>query len=129
MRPPAHAQSKSSKASQEFQWLDPNYDNLALPSIVNIQSDDPPDDVLQGYDFPATPDDARQYAAHKMLAALEFVRMTFADMEASKRKGYYTECRKIVAEALPKRPHHSVAESCGTAMTPLKKAVRRRTGI
>lgn len=86
--------------SQEFQWLDPNYDNLALPSIVNIQSDDPPDDVLQGYDFSPTPEDARLYAAHKMLEALEFVRMTFADIDASKRKGYYTACPKVVAEAI-----------------------------
>jgi hypothetical protein len=85
---------------QEFQWLDPNYDNLALPSIVTIQSDDAQEDILQGYDFSATPEDARQYAAHKMLEALEFVRMTFADIEASKRKGYYTQCPKIVAEAI-----------------------------
>ena len=86
--------------SQEFQWLDPNYDNLALPSIVSIQSGDPPGDVLEGYDFSVTDDDARQYAAHKMLQALEFVRMTFADIEASKRKGYYSQCPKIVAEAI-----------------------------
>lgn len=35
-----------------------------------------------------------------MLEALEFVRMTFADIEASKRKGYFTQCSKIVAEAI-----------------------------
>ena len=86
--------------SQEFQWIDPQYDNMALPSIVSIQTDDAREDVLQGYDFAVTPADARQYAAYKMLQALEFVRMTFADMEASKRKGYYTQCPKIVAEAI-----------------------------
>jgi hypothetical protein len=86
--------------ADELQWLDPNYDNLALPSIVSIQIDDPPGDILEGYDFPVTPSDARQYAADKMLKALEFVRMTFADIEASKRKGYYAECPKIVAEAI-----------------------------
>jgi hypothetical protein len=37
-----------------------------------------------------------------LVAALEFVRMTFADMETSKRKGYYTECPKIVAAAIAK---------------------------
>lgn len=57
--------------SQEFQWLDPNYDNLALPSIVSIQTDDAREDVLLGYDFSVTPADARQYAANKLLAALE----------------------------------------------------------
>lgn len=56
--------------SQELPWLDPNYDNLALPSIVSIQSIEPPGDVLDGYDFPITPTDARQYAAPKLLAAL-----------------------------------------------------------
>ena len=41
--------------------------------------------------------------AHRdMLEALEFVAMTFADIEASKRKGYYTECPKIVADAIAK---------------------------
>lgn len=54
-----------------LQWLDPDYDNLALPSIVSMQSDDPPGDVLESHDFPVTPADARQYAANKLLAALE----------------------------------------------------------
>jgi pyrroloquinoline quinone (PQQ) biosynthesis protein C len=37
-----------------------------------------------------------------LIQALEFVSMTFADMEASERKGYLTECPKIVAAALAK---------------------------
>ena len=41
-------------------------------------------------------------AAPEMLEALEFVRMTFADMEASKRKGYDIECPKVVAAAIAK---------------------------
>ena len=57
--------------SAELQWLDTDYGNLALPSIVSLQCDDPPGDVLEGYDFPITSDDARQYAANKLLAALE----------------------------------------------------------
>jgi hypothetical protein len=56
--------------SAEFQWIDANYDNLALPSICSVQTDDPPGDVLEGYDFSATPSDARQYAADKLLSAL-----------------------------------------------------------
>jgi hypothetical protein len=55
----------------ELQWLDPNYDNLALPSICSLETDDPPGEVFQGYDFSVTPADARQYAAAKLLAALE----------------------------------------------------------
>jgi hypothetical protein len=86
--------------SAEFQWFDADYDNLALPSICNMQIDDPPGDVLEGYDFPVTPKDALQYAADKMLEALEFVSMTFADIEASKRKGYYIDYPKVVAEAV-----------------------------
>ena len=56
--------------SADFQWLDANYDNLALPSIVNIQIDDPPADILDGYDFAITPADARQYAAEELLTVL-----------------------------------------------------------
>jgi hypothetical protein len=85
---------------QDMDWCDPQYDNLALPSIVSLQDNDTNEDILDGYDFALTPSDARQYAADKMLQALEFVQMTFADIEASKRKGYYTECPKIVAAAI-----------------------------
>jgi hypothetical protein len=86
--------------SHELQWFDADYGNIALPSIVGMQLDDPPVDLLEGYDFPITPTDARQYAAGTMLAALEYVRMTFADPDASERKGYFTQCMKIVAEAI-----------------------------
>ena len=84
----------------EFHWLDPDYDNLALPSIVGVQSTETGQDVVEGYDFAVTAADARQYAAGKMLEALEFVAMTFADIEVSKRKGYFARCPKIVAEAI-----------------------------
>ena len=84
----------------DLQWTDAQYDNLALPSIVSLAAVDPLGDVLEGHDFSATPADARQYAADAMLQALEFVRMTFADIEASKRKGYFTECPEIVAKAI-----------------------------
>ena len=55
---------------------------------------------MEGFDFPITASDARDYASTKMLEALEFVRMTFADIEASKRKGYYARCPEIVDEAI-----------------------------
>ena len=55
----------------ELQWFDADNDNLALPSIVNMQTGDPPRDVLEGHDFPITVADARQYAANKLLAALK----------------------------------------------------------
>src|SRR6516165_543890 len=53
-------------------------------------------------------------AAPDMRAALEFVGMTFADIEASKRKGYYTECPKIVAAALAKAESGNSAEKEST---------------
>jgi hypothetical protein len=57
--------------AHQLRWLDPDYHNLALPSIVSMQSDDPPGDVLEGHDFSVTPADARRYAANKLLAALQ----------------------------------------------------------
>jgi hypothetical protein len=35
-----------------------------------------------------------------MLAALEYARMTLADIEVSKRKGYFVEAPKIIAAAI-----------------------------
>jgi hypothetical protein len=71
--------------SHELQWLDPHYDNLALPSIVSMQIDDPPGDVLEGYDFSITPSDARQYAAQKLLDALANL-MPVIESEIDQRK-------------------------------------------
>ena len=60
------------RAIEEFQhrgcdlhWLDPDYGNLALPSIVSVERDDPPGEVAVHHDFPITPADARQYARRK----------------------------------------------------------------
>ena len=96
---------------QDLEWGDAQYDNLALPSIVCMQDLGTNEDVLEGYDFPLTPADAHQYAADKMLEALEFVRMTFVDIEASKRKGYYTQCPKIVYTQCPKIVDEAIAEA------------------
>jgi hypothetical protein len=86
--------------NDELDWYDAQYDNIAQPSIVSIQDIETNGTVLEGFDFPITATDAREYASGKMLEALEFVRMTFADIEASKRKGYYARCPKIVDEAI-----------------------------
>ena len=86
--------------NDELDWYDAQYDNIAQPSIVSIQNNETNGTVLEGFDFPITATDAREYASGKMLEALEFVRMTFADIEASKRKGYYARCPKIVDEAI-----------------------------
>ena len=86
--------------NDELDWYDAQYDNIAQPSIVSIQDTETNGTVLEGFDFPITATDARGYASGKMLEALEFVRMTFADIEASKRKGYYARCPKIVDEAI-----------------------------
>ena len=84
----------------DLQWHDAQYDDLALPSIVSLETTDPLGEVLVCHDFSVTPVDARQFAADAMLQALKFVRMTFADIEASKRKGYFSECPQIVAKAI-----------------------------
>jgi hypothetical protein len=86
----------------------PQYDNLALPSIVSMQGNDTYEDVLEGYDFPITPPDARQYAADKMLEALEFVQMTFADIEASNARAITPSARKSSLKRLPKQPRSIV---------------------
>jgi hypothetical protein len=112
----------------ELQWVDPNYDNLALPSICCMQIRERygagafSGPVLEGYDFPITAADSRRYGAEKMLATLEFVRMTFSDLEAANAKVISRNARKSWRKPLPKRrlrkpPATAYGE---TAMTPLK---------
>jgi hypothetical protein len=55
----------------EFDWYDAQFDNIAQPSIVSIEDNETNDTVLEGFDFPATAADAREYAADKLLAALQ----------------------------------------------------------
>lgn len=57
--------------NDEIDWYDPQYDNIAQPSIVSIQDTETNDTVLEGFDFPITAADAREYTAEKLLAALE----------------------------------------------------------
>lgn len=55
----------------ELDWYDAQYDNIAQPSIVSIQDTETNGTVLEGFDFLITATDAREYAADKLLAALE----------------------------------------------------------
>jgi hypothetical protein len=57
--------------NDELDWYDAQYDNIAQPSIVSIEDVETKDIVLEGFDFPATTADAREYAAEKLLIALE----------------------------------------------------------
>jgi hypothetical protein len=57
--------------NDEMDWYDPQYDNIAQPSIVSIEDAETKDTVLEGFDFPITAADAREYAAEKLLAALQ----------------------------------------------------------
>ena len=57
--------------NDEMDWYDPQYDNIAQPSIVSMKDDETNKDVLEAYDFAITASDARDYAADKLLAALE----------------------------------------------------------
>src|ERR1700761_7154861 len=55
----------------ELDWYDAKYDNIAQPSIVSIQNNETNGPVLEGFDFPITATDAREYAADKLLDALK----------------------------------------------------------
>ena len=57
--------------NDEMHWYDPQYDNIAQPSIVSMQDDETNEDAIEAYDFAITASDARDYAADKLLAALE----------------------------------------------------------
>jgi hypothetical protein len=57
--------------NDELDWYDAQYDNIAQPSIVSIQDTETNGTVLEGFDFPITATDAREYAADKLLAALQ----------------------------------------------------------
>jgi hypothetical protein len=109
--------------AHELQWLDPDYGNLALPSIVSLQCEDPPEDVLEGYDFPTTPDDACQYAAHKLLAALQDLMPDIeSEIDQRQHSGNDEEwidlsrkvaaARSAIAEATAFKDHPSNGEAC-----------------
>jgi hypothetical protein len=88
---------------EDLQWTDAQYDNLALPSIVSLEATDPPGDVLEGHDVAATPADARQYAADKLLEALLNI-MPEIDREIDRRKDtgdddYWIALDRIAANA------------------------------
>jgi hypothetical protein len=57
--------------NDELDWYDAQYDNIAQPSIVSIQDTETNGTVLEGFDFPITASDAREYAADKLLTALQ----------------------------------------------------------
>jgi hypothetical protein len=57
--------------NDEMDWYDAQFDNIAQPSIVSIQDIETNETVLEGFDFPITAADAREYAADKLLAALQ----------------------------------------------------------
>ena len=51
--------------NDELDWYDAQYDNIAQPSIVSIQDTETNGTVLEGFDFPITATDAREYASAK----------------------------------------------------------------
>jgi hypothetical protein len=71
--------------NDELDWYDAQYDNIAQPSIVSIQDTETNGTVLEGFDFPITATDAREYAADKLLAALQNL-MPDIESEIDQRK-------------------------------------------
>jgi hypothetical protein len=59
------------KHGGEFGWTDEDYDNLALPSIVGLQDTETGKDFLEGHDFAASEEDARDLASRDLLASLK----------------------------------------------------------
>ena len=71
--------------NEELDWYDAQYDNIAQPSIVSIQDTETNGTVLEGFDFPITATDAREYAADKLLATLQNL-MPDIESEIDQRK-------------------------------------------
>ena len=71
--------------NDELDWYDAQYDNIAQPSIVSIEDAETKDTILEGFDFPATAADAREYASDKLLAALQNL-MPEIESEIDQRK-------------------------------------------
>lgn len=70
------------KAQDDIVFDDVDYDNMALPAIVSIQSDD--EDVAQGIDFALTEDDALDFNSRAMFNLLKELRGWIND-EAERR--------------------------------------------
>lgn len=73
---------KTDNGDDGLDWTDFDYENLAQPSIVSLQSEEK--DVLEGHDFATNKDDARDYASREML---EMLKRIASFIEVMKRSG------------------------------------------
>ena len=95
---------------------------------------EPPGDVLDGYDFPITPTDARQYAAAKLLAALDRPdtrprkRNRSASNISGNDEGWLSPTKLPLPMPRSPTPPGSITDKFRRSpMTPLKKPVTRRS--
>jgi hypothetical protein len=106
--------------NDELDWYDAQYDNIAQPSIVSIEDAETKDTILEGFDFPATAADAREYAADKLLAALQNL-MPDIESEIDHRQNNdkewieldrkAAEARAAIAEATAIKDQPSIGET------------------
>ena len=121
--------------NDELDWYDAQYDNIAQPSIVSIQDTETNGTVLEGFDFPITAADAREYTASKLLTALENLMPDIeSEIDQRQHSGNDEEWTELDRKAADARA--AIAEATAIkdeplsgrrAMTPLKKAVTRRS--
>jgi hypothetical protein len=109
--------------NDEMDWYDPQFDNIAQPSIVSIEDAETNGTVLEGFDFPATAADAREYAADKLLAALQNLMPDIeSEIDQRQHSGNNEEwieldrkaadARKAIAEATAFKDQPSSGEAC-----------------
>jgi hypothetical protein len=67
----AQAIQEFKEHAREFIWIDADYDNLALPSIVGLHELETNRDIAEGHDFAACAADARDLASAELLACLK----------------------------------------------------------
>jgi len=106
--------------NDEMDWYDAQFDNIAQPSIVSIQDTETNGTVLEGFDFPITAADAREYAADKLLAALQNL-MPDIESEIDHRQNNdkewieldrkAAEARAAIAEATAIKDQPSIGET------------------
>jgi hypothetical protein len=110
--------------NDELDWYDAQYDNIAQPSIVSIQDTETNSTVLEGFDFPITAADAHEYAADKLLAALQNL-MPDIESEIDQRKHSGIDEEWIELDRKAANARAAIAEATAIKDQPLNKGDAR----